>query len=389
MNSRRWPSVALGDVLAPMDRGERVDDDREYRLLGVRLYAGGCYEQEVVRGSRLKTKRLFRVEPGDVVYNKMWAAKSAFAIVGVDRGSFHATSEYPTFEIDRARLVPEYLGVVFAAGELARQAAAKCKGSTSRARLHPDDFLRLTVPLPPRVEQGRISAGLGTLTDVSTHSQRVLRAAEQVRAALLSQVLAQDEDGACQIAPRRKDWAPRTVGELCDFSGGHGFTPRDWGETGLPIIRIQNLNGSREFHHFAGEPDARWIIEPGDLLFAWAGSRGSSFGPCVWSGPRGVLNQHIHKLTPRDDVDKEFLYYLLRAFTGRVEQRAHGFKDSLVHLRKAELTELPVRVPSLAIQQELASKLRTVDDRLAAERAYVEAVTRFSNSMARTVLQYV
>ena len=44
------------------------------------------------------------------------------------------------------------------------------------------------------------------------------------------------------------------VGCLCDFANGHGFSAQDWATSGLPIIRIQNLNGSREFNYFSGIP---------------------------------------------------------------------------------------------------------------------------------------
>ena len=74
---------------------------------------------------------------------------------------------------------------------------------------------------------------------------------------------------------------------------GNGFRPTDWKASGLPIIRIQNLNGSRSFNYFDGEAKDEWIVEPGDLLFAWAGVKGVSFGPTSMSGKRGVFNRHI------------------------------------------------------------------------------------------------
>src|SRR5262249_37641867 len=75
------------------------------------------------------------------------------------------------------------------------------------------------------------------------------------------------------------EWKEAPLGELCSLSGGHGFRPKDWSDHGLPIIRIQNVRGSTEFNFFAGDPDPSWIVEPGELLFSWAGVPGVSFGP--------------------------------------------------------------------------------------------------------------
>jgi len=153
-----------------------------------------------------------------------------------------------------------------------------------------------------------------------------------------------------------------TIGELCEFVNGNGFRPPDWKPSGLPIIRIQNLNGSRTFNYFDGTPKAKWIVEPGDLLFAWAGVKGVSFGPTIWSGPRGVLNQHIFRVVPGSIVDYYWLYLALQETTRRIEANAHGFKSSLVHVHKDDITGQVVVVPPLPEQRKIAAILRTWDE---------------------------
>jgi type I restriction enzyme S subunit len=142
---------------------------------------------------------------------------------------------------------------------------------------------------------------------------------------------------------------------------GNGFRPTDWKASGLPIIRIQNLNGSRSFNYFDGEAKDEWIVEPGDLLFAWAGVKGVSFGPTVWSGPRGVLKQHNYRVIPKAGVDSYWLYAALRFVTSRIEAQAHGFKSSLVHVHKEDITGQLVDLPLLPVQRKVAEVLRTWD----------------------------
>jgi type I restriction enzyme S subunit len=147
------------------------------------------------------------------------------------------------------------------------------------------------------------------------------------------------------------------IGDLCDFSSGYGFRAKDWARKGWPIIRIQNLNGSREFNYFDGIPEPDWVVEPGQLLFAWAGTRGVSFGPVVWNGPRGVLNQHIYRIHPRQDIDKRWLHDALLVATARIERKAHGFKSSLVHVHKADITNQKVFAPPIKEQRRIAGTL--------------------------------
>lgn len=157
------------------------------------------------------------------------------------------------------------------------------------------------------------------------------------------------------------DWAACQIGSLCTLSNGTGFGPKDWKIEGWPIIRIQNLNGNSNFNYFGGTPNESWIVEPGDLLFAWAGTRGASFGPTIWNGPRGVLNQHIFKIRPNDQIDKNWLYLTLRILTENIEKKAHGFKSTLLHVGKKDITGQNVPLPPLAEQRRIANVLLTWD----------------------------
>lgn len=154
-------------------------------------------------------------------------------------------------------------------------------------------------------------------------------------------------------------WKVQTIGELCEFINGNGFKPVDWKSEGLPIIRIQNLNGSREFNYYSGEVQNTWTVMPGQLLFAWAGTKGVSFGPTVWNGPSGVLNQHIYKLDVSPDVNQDWFHESLKRITQKIEGNAHGFKATLVHVRKSDITEQLIYVPP-AKEQDKISKILSI-----------------------------
>ncbi len=187
----------------------------------------------------------------------------------------------------------------------------------------------------------------------------------------------------------RRKHSRYTIADLCDFINGHGFTPSDWKTSGLPIIRIQNLNGTTSFNYYDGPTKPDWIVEPGDLLYAWAGVKGVSFGPTIWPGPKGVLNQHIYKVVPRANIDRYWLYLVLKHVTGKIEEQAHGFKSSLVHVHKEDITGQAIELPPFDEQRQIAALLGTWNQALQKLESLRAAKVQRRDSIAQRLLARV
>jgi len=162
------------------------------------------------------------------------------------------------------------------------------------------------------------------------------------------------------------DWV--SIGDLCECRNGRAFKPTDWGRKeggGLPIVRIQNLNDeSAEMNYFAGEVSEKFLIEQGDLLFSWSGSRGTSFGPHLWQRGRAILNQHIFRLDHSDRVDRRYLYWALKRLTEDVERNLHG-GVGLVHITKPKFEALMLPLPPLDEQRAIVAEIEGYQNRIA------------------------
>lgn len=156
-----------------------------------------------------------------------------------------------------------------------------------------------------------------------------------------------------------KGWMLLQVSDICKLQNGNSFKPHEWDTKGLPIIRIQNLNGSGNYNYFSGVPQDKWLVEPGQLLFSWAGTKGVSFGPFIWNGPKGVLNQHIYKVFANENVHEHWLYLALLHITQKIEAQAHGFKSTLLHVQKKDINNQFVLTPPVAEQKKISQILST------------------------------
>jgi len=182
------------------------------------------------------------------------------------------------------------------------------------------------------------------------------------------------------------EWNKKNVDDLFIFTNGNGFKTSDWSNTGLPIIRIQNLNGSNEFNFYKGKIKEKWLVNPGQLLFAWAGTRGVSFGPKIWNGPQGVLNQHIYKLDPKIKSDNRWLYYAIMRVTGIIEKKAHGFKSTLLHVQKSDITNQVIKVPPLPEQKAIADLLSTWDKAIEKTERLIQEKEKWFNASVQKII---
>jgi Type I restriction modification DNA specificity domain len=162
-----------------------------------------------------------------------------------------------------------------------------------------------------------------------------------------------------------EDWSIDTIGQSMRLINGRAFKPNDWIDQGIPIIRIQNLN----------DPDApfnyceintliedKHRIEPGDLVFAWSGTKGTSFGARIWAGLSGVLNQHIFKIIADErKLTSHYAFLILLKVQEAIEKQAHGFKASFVHVKKSDLIQVYLPVPSIGEQKAIAQALSETD----------------------------
>lgn len=158
------------------------------------------------------------------------------------------------------------------------------------------------------------------------------------------------------------------LGDVATYINGYAFKPSDWSDTGLPIIRIQDLTGnSYQANRYNGEYSSKYEVNNGDVLISWS----ASLGVYVWHGEKALLNQHIFKVVfNKEEISKNFFVYQVENILEKAASEAHG--ATMKHLTKPVFDALPFYLPSVEEQRRIAATLDKVTDLISKRRQQLD-----------------
>ena len=158
------------------------------------------------------------------------------------------------------------------------------------------------------------------------------------------------------------------LGDVATYINGYAFKPSDWSDTGLPIIRIQDLTGnSYQANRYNGEYASKYEVNDGDVLISWS----ASLGVYIWHGEKALLNQHIFKVVfNKEEVSKNFFVYQVENILAKAASEAHG--ATMKHLTKPIFDALPFYLPPIDEQRRIAATLDKITELIAKRRQQLD-----------------
>lgn len=156
--------------------------------------------------------------------------------------------------------------------------------------------------------------------------------------------------------------------DLATWKNGLAFKKIDFSDTGLPVIKIAELNnGITSSTAFTqGKYSDEVFLTKGDMVFSWSGNPQTSIDVFRYNLPDGWLNQHIFKVTANDQyVRQEYLYYVLKYLKPHFTQIATNKQTTgLGHVTLADIKRLSVIIPSVEMQDAIVGILKPIDDKI-------------------------
>ena len=274
-----WTLTPLGTVTTQVIEPVDLRPDVEYRNLGVKWYAAGTFLRQPKPGRDIKATRLFRVHPGQFVYNRLFATEGSFALVRPDDAEAVASNEFPVFDVDTSRLLPEYLYLHFQQQAVWQEVNRQCTGTTkSRLRWKEERFRAFALSLPPIREQRRIVDLIGAL-DHAIEATDAARRAETVHLRRQRSLVFD----SLETAPARDMFdiligVQRNPTRATGDSQTHYLRSANVGSGVLDLADVYKMS-------ISGAERAKYALQMDDVLVSEGSASETAVGaPCRWRG---------------------------------------------------------------------------------------------------------
>lgn len=236
--------------------------------------------------------------------------------------------------------------------EVKYELAQKAGGAANQANISPQDIKGLLFPYPNIDMQHRIATTLSRYDSLIDNYQKQIKLLEEAAQRLYKEWFVNlrfpGHENTKIVDGVPEGWEKKSISKIGTYLNGFAFKPSDWQEKGKPIIKIKEMgNGvTSDTPRNNGERvPSKYLVKSGDLLFSWS----ATLMVIVWSGEEGWLNQHLFKVTPAENIGREFL---LQSIASTILEFANLTTGSTMkHIQRNKLDQVYVNVPSKDIMK--------------------------------------
>jgi type I restriction enzyme S subunit len=343
--------VRVGDLVELQRRKIEVDPFETYEEIGVRSFGRGIFHKEPVTGAVLGSKRMFRICPGDLVFNNVFAWEGAVALAGSSEAGMCGSHRFLTYTARDSDVDLAFLKYFFVSEPGLAALGSASPGSAGRNRtLAIDRFENLEVPLPDPSEQRRIVARLEVLLGQTSAVDRQLKTSDPGRIVAIYPGIVERT-----LAREATHWRP--VGELVAFVNDlvRPGEPPEPAEAFVGLQHIESHTGRRIGSlPLGGEKGRKFRFQPSDIVYGYL----RPYLNKVWvADMHGLCSVDQYVLRPTNGVPASYLAHALRsrATLDQAIELTHNLQ--LPRLRSGLLADLEIPVVA-------SERVRAVTDEL-------------------------
>ena len=157
-------------------------------------------------------------------------------------------------------------------------------------------------------------------------------------------------------------WCWCKLGDLCSFESGFAFSSNDFKTSGIPLVRISNIQDStvtlKNCVFIQDEVDEKYIIKTGDLLIAMSGATTGKMG--IYSmRQRALLNQRVGNICVQSRyLTANYRNYFMYSQSDVILKMAYG--GAQPNISSQMVLNIPIPLPPLSEQYRIVNAIKNL-----------------------------
>jgi type I restriction enzyme S subunit len=365
-------AISIGPFGSDMTSDAYVDDGIPV-IRGSNINSGRSFEGDFVYITEDKADELSsaNVYPGDLIFPHRGAIGEVGLVPEEEQQSrWMLSSSLMKLTCDEGEMLPKFVYYFFRSN-LGQHELLKNSSNVGTPGISSPltSLSNAKVPYPELRTQKKIVQVLSAFDDLIENNKRRIEILEEMAEAIYREWFVNfNFPGSEDVEMKDSDvgfipenWSIETFSEIAHFQNGYSFSGEHWQEDGKPIVKISELkNGitdQTDFYH-GDDIDEKYYIDDGDLIFSWS----ASLYIDIWKKGPALLNQHLYKVMPKDDIELNFVHRSLVKKLEEFRSRMRG--TTMQHIRKSDLEEVKVAVPPSEIREQFDQKIDPINQEL-------------------------
>ena len=339
-------------------------------------------DAEEIAGATAPSRARKIVKAGDVIYATVRPSLKRIAWIEPRYNDQIASTAFCVVRADPKQAVSQYLYFFLLSDELNRKIIEHERGASYPA-VTDKDVLNQFVPLPSPPEQAKIAAVLWKMQKAVEIEDAIVRNTRDLKKSLLRRLFTHGLRGEplkeTEIGKAPESWTETTLGEVCTDNGGRIQTgpfgsqlhASDYQRDGLPVVNPTHLSDNKINHadipRISRETAAqlsRHVLQEGDILFGRRGEIGRhglvGSDESGWLCGTGCFLVRIKSHA----VHNKFISFWFSTEPIIQWLNAHAAGAIMPNLNNIVLGRIPLVLPDINEQREIADILQTVDRKI-------------------------
>ena len=190
-----------------------------------------------------------------------------------------------------------------------------------------------------------------------------------------------------------EEWKEYKLGDVCNMIPGFAFKSKDFGIGKNIAIKIKDIRppyveikeaDNVDTSNYNIEKLSKFLVHKGEFLLAMTGATIGKIGRYICENP-AYVNQRVLKFEDAGLILYDYLYYYLSTdvFQSFITNHIDS-QSAQPNISSTTIGKYPIKIPSIKVQKQIASILKSLDDKIEVNRKINENLEQQAQALFKS-----